>query len=119
MQDSPTLDRGENEEEKTSPTVKPKYSVFVDDNFHYMDASERYLLGEFETQVEAIQAAKSIVDVFLTRGYMEGMPAEKLYQHYVAFGDDPFIISAHHEDTPFNAWDYAKSRCDELCNLET
>ena len=25
------------------------YKVFVDDNFHYMDESERYALGEYAT----------------------------------------------------------------------
>ena len=95
--------------------VKPKYSVFVDDNFHYMDESERYLLGEFETREEAIQTAKAIVDAFLIRGYEEGMSAEKLHEQYRAYGEDPFI-SPRDENAPFSAWGYAKIRCDELCS---
>ncbi|HEX4077749.1 MAG TPA: hypothetical protein VHX61_02590 [Rhizomicrobium sp.] len=37
------------------------YTVFVDDNYHYMDASERYTLGEFETLKAAVDACKLIV----------------------------------------------------------
>jgi hypothetical protein len=42
-----------------------KYVVYVDDNFHYMDESERYKLGEFDTEEEAIHAANKLVDDFL------------------------------------------------------
>lgn len=125
MSDPNSKDQAENEGPTTSlasnsapePTavLKPKYSVFVDDNFHYMDESERYLLGEFETRDEAIQAAKAIVDKFLIRGYEEGMSAEKLHEQYRGFGEDPYI-SPRDEDSPFSAWKYAESRCQELCD---
>lgn len=36
-----------------------KYEVYVDDNFHFMDESERYKLGAFETCEEAIAACKN------------------------------------------------------------
>jgi hypothetical protein len=31
-----------------------KYEVYVDDNFHFLDESERYRLGAFETCEEAV-----------------------------------------------------------------
>ena len=34
------------------------YTVFVDDNFHYMDKDERYTHGLFETLEAAVEAAK-------------------------------------------------------------
>jgi hypothetical protein len=69
-----------------------KYTVFIDDNFHYMDESYRCKHGDFETGEEALEAAKRIVDESLASLHTEGMTASKLYDHYVTFGDDPFII---------------------------
>ena len=42
-----------------------KYSVYVDDNFHYMQEDERYTLGVFDTEAEAVEAARNIIDKFL------------------------------------------------------
>ena len=42
-----------------------KYTVYVDDKFHYMDEDERYKLGEFEDCAAAIAACRRIVDEFL------------------------------------------------------
>ena len=93
------------------------YKIFVDDNFHYMDESERYEFGEYETLTAALQAAKGIVDACLTSAYKPGITADDLYKGYISFGEDPFIIPTNHEETiTFSAWDYAKQRCAELCN---
>lgn len=93
------------------------YKVLVDDNYHYMDQSERYELGEFENLEAAIEAAKKIVDEFLRSGYQPGMTAQELYKAYTGFGEDPFIASPSTEETGvlFSAWDYAKLRCEEMC----
>jgi hypothetical protein len=90
------------------------YEVYVDDNFHHMDESERYKLGDFESCEEAVAACKKIVDDFLERGYAPGMSLDELYGGYTMFGEDPFIVS---EDARcrFSAWSYAKQRCSELC----
>ena len=72
---------------------KKKYEVYVDDNFHYMDKSERYKLGDFETCEEAVAACKKIVDEFLEKGYQKGMSFKELYEGYIGFGEDPFIVS--------------------------
>jgi len=90
-----------------------KYEVFVDDNFHYMDEDERYKLGEFDTEEEAVAACKEIVDKFLLFNYKPGMTAEELYSHYTDFGEDPFVRPGS-----FSAWTYAKERCPEICRKE-
>ena len=74
-------------------TQSKKYEVFVDDNFHFLDESERYRLGAFETCEEAVAVCKKIVDEFLEKGYKKGMSFKELYEGYTGFGEDPFIIS--------------------------
>ena len=95
-----------------------KYVVYVDDNFHYMDESERYKLGAFETCEEAVETCKRIVDEFLEQGYRKGVSFKELYRGYTMFGEDPFIISVD-RTCRFSAWDYAKQRCRELCGEES
>jgi hypothetical protein len=91
-----------------------KYSVLVDDNFHYMDESERYSAGEFDTCADAIEKCKRIVDDFLLAGHKPSMTAKQLMEMYTSFGDDPFIVSQD-PGCSFHAWDYARQRCEELC----
>ncbi|HYK88702.1 MAG TPA: hypothetical protein VE398_08025 [Acidobacteriota bacterium] len=92
------------------------YEVLVDDNFHYMDEESRYKLGSFATYDEALTKAKAIVDDFLRENYSPGMTSKELYEGYVGFGEDPFIIPAG--DPRFSAWEYARERCAELCRDE-
>lgn len=94
------------------------YRVLVDDNFRYMDASRRYVLGEFATYGEAFATCKEMVDRFLRHEYVPGMPASTLYIRYIMFGRDPFIVDVADgaESQPgFSAWEYAKARCVDLC----
>jgi hypothetical protein len=90
------------------------YTVFVDDNFHYMDKGARTTHGEFETLEAAIEAAKEIVDDGLLHDYEPGMSASALYTRYTMFGDDPWISGPG--ETPFSAWEYAKGRCEIICD---
>jgi hypothetical protein len=95
------------------------FRVLVDDNYHYMDESQRWTLGEYPTYAEALAACKQVVDQCLEEGYTPGKTAETLYGYYTMFGDDPFIVAV--SDSPdtsagFSAWTYAKSRCQELCS---
>jgi hypothetical protein len=92
------------------------FTVVIADNFHYMDKSEHYEHGSFDTLEAAIEASRAIVDTFLTSSLTPGMSAEQLYEQYVAFGDDPFILGADEPGVPFSAWEYAKGRCAELCS---
>lgn len=95
--------------------TKAKLTVLIDDNAHYKDERERYVLGEFDTLDVALSACRSIVDNYLANAYEKGMSAGDLYVSYTQFGKDPFIVGAE-QLTPFSAWDYAKQRCRELCS---
>jgi hypothetical protein len=90
--------------------------VLIDDNFHYMDESERVTHGVFGTADEAIAACRSIVDECLAKAFKPGMSATDLYDQYVHFGDDPFILPIDPEDQPvkFSAWDYARERSEKI-----
>ena len=39
-----------------------KYTLLCDDNFHYMDETERIVLGQFDTAQAAIAAARRVVE---------------------------------------------------------
>jgi hypothetical protein len=95
----------------------PRYKVLVDDNFHYMDEDERYEHGVYETAEEAIAACRGIVDQSLEEGYKPGISAEALYEGYVSFGDDPFIVvlDGADDNAKFSAWSYAKERSRVIC----
>lgn len=95
---------------------KKKYIVYVDDNFHYMDTDERYVQGEYDDYETARRVCKSIVDSFLQRGYKSGMKAKELYDGYVCFGEDPWIMGPDVlEKGTFSAWDYAEEQCKKMC----
>lgn len=85
----------------------------VDDNFHFMDESERWQLGEFATLEQAIAACRRMVDDCLQSYYKPGMTAEALEAAYRMFGDDPFIPGVDRET--FSAWSYAAARAKEMC----
>ena len=91
------------------------YTVYVDDNFHYMEEGERYKLGDFATLGEAIAACKRLVDAFLKDETTLDSPAAERYQQYTNFGPDPFIVSDDPEAAvpPFSSWNYAEKRCAE------
>jgi hypothetical protein len=92
------------------------YVVMVDDNFHYMDEDERYKHCEFADAEVAIEHCRQIVDEYLASAYKEGMLSTDLWDSYVSFGEDPFILSVDVPQVRFSAWDYAKSRCRLLCS---
>jgi hypothetical protein len=69
-----------------------EYKVLVDDNFHYMDESERYELGRYSYLEEASRVCRKLVDDWLAYTYKPGMRADHLYELYVFFGEDPFIV---------------------------
>jgi hypothetical protein len=88
----------------------------VDDNFHYMDESERYEHGVFATAEEAIAACKRIVDEHLKGAFKPGMTEKELYEIYTSFGEDPFVVPVANteEAVHFSAWNYARLRCRAL-----
>jgi hypothetical protein len=95
------------------PGPKHTYRVYVDDNFHYMDESERYAHGEFSSCESAIDACKRIVDEFFRSYDLKSATPEYLWQQYAFFGEDPFFVSTD-ADCRFSAREYASKRCREL-----
>jgi len=91
-----------------APELRP-YIVLVDDNIHYMDESERYELGRFATLADAIEVCRRLTMESLEHLYQPGMSAEALYDHYVSFGDDPFVVGPGQTEPPFSARKFAKS----------
>ena len=83
-----------------------KYKVLIDDNFHYMDESERYTLGEYDSCAAAVAACKKVVDEFLIHNLGQ---CDDLMASYCMFGDDPFIITDD-PDCRFSARDYAREQ---------
>jgi len=90
------------------------YRVLVDDNFHYMDQSERYELGEFDTLEAAVAACRRLVDECLTSSYSPGMTEAELMTQDVLFGEDPFVYTGD-GTVPFSGRDYAATRVREIC----
>lgn len=88
------------------------YRVFIDDNFHYQDESERRLGGEFATYEEALEFCKNRVDEDLRNAAGEASSATGLYEAYTLFGEDPWITPD--EKPGFSAWAYAKMRAPEI-----
>lgn len=91
------------------------YVVMVDDNFHYMDEDERYMLGEFADAGVAIEHCRRIVNEYLESAYKPGMQSSELWGSYTSFGEDPFIRSEDVTPVRFSAWDYARERCAAMC----
>lgn len=89
-----------------------KYIVYVDDNFHFMDDSERYCAGEFDKPDDALAKCIEIVESSLQDSAGIEKSADALYSSYTMFGEDPFIIGP--TNIEFSAWDYAKKRSEEI-----
>ena len=90
------------------------FKVFIDDNFHYMDESERYACGDYDSYEEAVSACKAIVDKDLASAYKKGMSVGDLIASSSFFGEDPFIVPDQ-EGARCSARDYASKRCNEMC----
>jgi hypothetical protein len=97
-------------------TTGNRYKVLIDDNFHFMDKEHRYEHGVFGTADEAVAACKRIVDNELTYMLKPGMTADALYDQWVMFGEDPFVMPVDRTDARvgFAACEYAKERCKVL-----
>ncbi|MGH7563267.1 MAG: hypothetical protein ACREK5_02455 [Gemmatimonadota bacterium] len=89
------------------------YEVVVADNYHYQDEEYECPAGRFRTWEEAMKRCMEIVDESLRHLHEPGISAEQLWNQYVMFGEDPFIVPAG--DERFSAWEYARDQCAELC----
>jgi hypothetical protein len=94
----------------------PPYKVMVDDNFHYMEEDERREHGTYQTLDEAVAACRKLVDEALLDEYKPSITAAELYDRYLSFGDDPFIVApvGASRDVLFSAHDYAQGRAKAL-----
>ena len=88
-----------------------QYTVYVDDNFQYMDEDARTKYGVYKSLDEALQVCKAIVDACLTRAHEPGMSARQLYEEYVAAGDDPFIVGPTPASPPGRMPESVVRRC--------
>jgi hypothetical protein len=89
-----------------------QYTVYVDDNFHFGEESERYKLGDFETREEALAACRKKVDEYFEKLEKGKYSFKELWDGYKLYGEDPYISTDDNEER-FSAWDYAKQRCQE------
>ena len=84
------------------------YAVLVADNYHYMDRESEYQVGRFCTWEDAVERCRQIVDDCLEHLHEPGMSPEQLWNQYVMFGEDPFIVPG---GVRFSAWEYAREQC--------
>ncbi|MEX0910060.1 MAG: hypothetical protein WDZ75_02065 [Candidatus Paceibacterota bacterium] len=94
-----------------------KFLVKVDDNYHYMDESERYTSGSFATLEEAIEECKKIARSSLADMYKEGIEPGTLGAQWAMFGEDPFVYSEEikFEKPPFSARSFIDEKlCKEI-----
>jgi hypothetical protein len=96
--------------------TKP-YTVIVNDNAHYQDENYSYKKGTYATLAEAILACQRLVDDYFASIDKKDLSAEELFQKYMVFGEDPYIVSSV-ASNHFSAWDYAKQRARELARLK-
>ncbi len=90
---------------------KKRYTVMVDDNFHYMDEEDRYKHGKFSTFEKAVKACKKIVDEELRDYLDQGIKPEDLSSTWSLYGSDPYIVGGSRW---FSARDYVTEKTQEL-----
>jgi len=99
---------------ESSNTTGGPFWVSTDDNFHFMDASERARGPSFATYEAAVEECRRIVDASLRHLNKPGTTAEQLYDDYMDFGADPFITPVPPGAVHFSAWGYAEARAKEI-----
>ncbi len=96
------------------------YRVRVWDNFHYMDDSEAYDEGSYDTYDEALLAAHKVVRRSLEQLWQPGVTLAQLITQYVMYGEDPGIIPEGPDTGPiFSARDYANELYEEVLRSKT
>ncbi len=100
---------------KVIRSAKNTYTVYVDDNYHYMDESERYKQGVYHSCEEAVAVCKRIVEDSLPESVEPGKTEDDYYAGYTMFGEDPWISCDEKPCTcNFSAWTYARERIREM-----
>ena len=93
--------------------MSEKYKVYVDDNYHYMDESARYVAGSYSSLEEAVERCKEITIKSLKHLYENGISPEKLSAQWAMFGEDPFVVGGD-GSVPFSARKFITT---ELCRV--
>jgi hypothetical protein len=91
--------------------MSEQYKVFVDDNYHYMDESERYAAGSFDSLEGALAKCQEITIKSLSELCEKGISPEKLRAQWLMFGADPYIVGGD-GSVPFSAREFITT---ELC----
>ena len=74
-------------------------------------------IGEYSELEDAVAAAKQVIDQFLIREFVPGMPPAKLFARYQSAGEVPIIFRDDDDKTlnvNFNHFEYALQRCADL-----
>jgi hypothetical protein len=72
--------------------MSEKYKIYVDDNYHYMDESERYVADSYSSLEEAVERCKELTIKSLEDLYEDGITPENLSAQWAMFGEDPFVF---------------------------
>src|SRR6266576_2331777 len=77
------------------------------------------IMACLRTPMRRFAACKAMVDDELNTMWKPGTTANELYELYIAFGPDPFVVPLNPKDpeVEFSAWTYAKEQCQELVSL--
>jgi len=104
------------EEEKEKIRNNQKFHLRIYDNHNYMDESEAYNHGQYNSYEEAMIKAKSIVDEFFEHNWKPGVTQDYLIGQYCLYGDDPIILpNEHGKHKPFSARTYAEISAVKIC----
>jgi hypothetical protein len=90
--------------------MNKKYTVRVDDNYHYMDESERYDDSSYATLEEAIKRCEELTIESIKGCYEKGIDASKLMAQWAMFGEDPFIVGGKEKKPPFSAREFISEK---------
>ena len=94
--------------------MSEKYKVYVDDNYHYMDESERYAVGSYNSLKEALEKCKEITIKSLGGLFEKGMTPDKLHAQWLMLGEDPFIVGGD-GSVPFSARKFIAAKlCEDI-----
>lgn len=97
-------------------TGKKKFYLRIYDNYHYMDESEAYNHGQYDSYEEARIEAKTIVDEFFEHNWKQGITPDYLIGQYCLNGEDPIILpNEHGKLESFSARTYANISAVKIC----
>jgi hypothetical protein len=79
-----------------------RYTVMAEPNDPTYDDNPDYDVGVYANADEAVFACKAVIDDFLDEYVGKCTTPEELYDMYVKFGADPYIVSVDPNDEQVN-----------------